>query len=58
MEENERDPAKFDQLNQFADRIANSLLKETITETNSVKIWSIPCSADCHNHTQNKGGFI
>jgi len=43
------------ELTDFANRIATSLIKETITETNTVKIWSIPCSAGCHNSHQNTG---
>ena len=42
-------------LTEFADRIAQDVIKETITETNTVKIWSIPCSAGCHNSHQTTG---
>ena len=60
MEEEERksvESSKTGDLGGFADRIARDLIKETIIETNSVKIWSIPCSSGCHSHTKHKGMF-
>ena len=58
MEEEERENVKSGSIGGFAEKIARDLIKETISETNSVKIWSIPCSSDCHNHPKQEGNLL
>ena len=36
-------------LDLFAARLAHEMVKETINESSVTKIWSIPCSQECHN---------
>lgn len=43
-------------LDLFAARLVDGVLKDTILESTETKIWSIPCSKECHNHEQEKGG--
>jgi len=41
-------------LDLFAARLVDGVLKDTILESTETKIWSIPCSKECHNHEQEK----
>jgi len=60
MEEGERREATEEQtrLSGFADQLASSLLKETISEAGGgeepEQIWSIPCSSECHSHRNER----
>jgi len=45
-------------LSGFADQLASSLLKETISEAGNSKekeqVWSIPCSSECYSHRHER----